>query len=152
MPRGLKRHYGRGDLHFVTFSCYHRMEFLKSERARNTFVKILGQVRDGYEFLLVGYVVMPDHVHLLMSEPRKGTPSTVVQVLKQRSSTLLRGRKTAAESAMRSSDEESPALQFWQTRFYDFNVWSREKELEKLEYMHANPVKQRLVEDARDWP
>jgi hypothetical protein len=40
--------------------------------------------------------------------------------------------------------------QFWQSRFYDFNVWSRKKKIEKLAYMHANPVK--LVQDPKDWP
>jgi putative transposase len=54
------------------------------------FVKILGEVRDRYGFVLVGYVVMPNHVHLLISEPAKGTPSTVMQVLKQRVSRRLR--------------------------------------------------------------
>jgi REP element-mobilizing transposase RayT len=97
MPQGLTRHYGQGDLHFVSFSCYHRIPFLKSQRARNAFVEILGQVRDRYEFLLLGYVVMPDHVHLLISEPKKGTPSTVVQVLKQRSSRFVARQATAKE-------------------------------------------------------
>ena len=131
------------------------MAFLKSQRARNAFVKILEQVRDRYEFLLVGYVVMPDHVHLLMSEPKKGTPSTVVQVLKQRSSRLLRGkrrRKHAAQLALPFPENDLLPRRFWQTRFFDFNVWSREKEPEKLEYMHANPVKNGLVEHPQDWP
>jgi putative transposase len=42
--------------------------------------------------------------------------------------------------------------QFWQRRFYDFNVWSSKKIREKLEYMHANPVKRRLVRHPKDWP
>jgi putative transposase len=71
---------GQGDLHFVSLSCYHRFPFLKPPQARNPFVEILGQVRDRPEFLLLAYVVMPDHVHLLTSEPKKGTPFTVVQV------------------------------------------------------------------------
>ena len=44
------------------------------------------------------------------------------------------------------------ARRFWQRRFYDFNVWSHAKKKEKLHYMHANPVKERLVQDAKDWP
>ncbi len=40
----------------------------------------------------------------------------------------------------------------WQRRFYDFNVWSESKRLEKLQYMHGNPVKRRLVENPADWP
>jgi putative transposase len=42
--------------------------------------------------------------------------------------------------------------QFWQPRFYDFNVFSHEKKKEKLEYMHANPVVRGLVLNPRDWP
>jgi REP element-mobilizing transposase RayT len=72
MPKGLQRHYGQGHLHFVNFSCYHRRPLLGTVRARNLFARILGEVRDRYGFLLVGYVVMPDHVHLLISEPKKG--------------------------------------------------------------------------------
>jgi putative transposase len=151
MPQGLTRHYGQGDLHFVSFSCYHRIPFLKSPQARNAFVEILGQLRDRYEFLLLGYVVMPDHVHLLISEPKKGTPSTVVQVLKQRSSRLLRD-KSQRKNGAQPMEEQSTPRQFWQTRFYDFNVWSREKEREKLDYMHANPSKNKLVGHPRDWP
>jgi putative transposase len=52
MPKGLRRRYGLGQLHFVTFSCYGRLPLLGSERARNAFVKILGEVRDRYGFFL----------------------------------------------------------------------------------------------------
>jgi len=78
MPSELKRYYGRGDLHFVTFSCYQRLPLLGTESARNVFVHELEKVRNEMGFRLVGYVVMPEHVHLLMSEPRIGTPSTVL--------------------------------------------------------------------------
>jgi len=60
----LQRYYGRGDLHFITFSCYRRQRYLGAARARDRFVKILGQVRARYGFQLLGYVVMPEHVHL----------------------------------------------------------------------------------------
>ncbi len=81
MPAGLKRYYGKGDLHFITFRCYRRLPLLKTTRARNLFVKELGQVRDATGFRLIGYVVMPEH-HLLISEPREDTPSTVLHKLK----------------------------------------------------------------------
>jgi REP element-mobilizing transposase RayT len=74
----LKRYYGRGDLHFVTFSCYRRKPYLGTRRARDRFVKIPDQVRARWEFPLIGYVVMPEHVHLLIGEPGKGDPSKVV--------------------------------------------------------------------------
>jgi putative transposase len=120
------------------------------------FVKVLGEVRERYGFALVGYVVMPEHIHLLISEPARGTPSTVMQVLKQRVSRQLRRqrRKTAsaAQLRFRFGGQNDFPRQFWQRRFYDFNVWSQKKKIEKLGYMHSNPVKRGLVGHARDWP
>jgi len=69
MRNPLKRYYGLGDLHFVTFSCYRRRPLLGTPRSRDCFVKILDQVRSKQNFLLLGFVVMPEHVHLLVSEP-----------------------------------------------------------------------------------
>jgi putative transposase len=120
------------------------------------FVKILGEVRDRYGFALVGYVVMPNHVHLLISEPAKGTPSTVIQVLKQRVSRRLRRkpRRRASSQQLELPFRDSPQSlpRFWQYRFYDFSVWSQTKFVEKLHYMHMNPVKRKLVAHPRDWP
>jgi len=155
MPKGLKRYYGRGDLHFLTFSCYRRLPLLGTVRARHVFVQALGQIRERYKFLLVGYVVMPNHVHLLISEPPKGTPSLVLKVLKQRVSRDLRRttrRASAGQLPLAFSRDEGSLPRFWQPRFYDFNVWSKKKLREKLEYMHANPVTKKLVTHPKDWP
>ena len=119
-------------------------------RARKLFVKILGELRDAYGFALVGFVVMPERIHLLMGEPTKGTPSTVLQVLKQRVSREMR-RKTVIGQLKFQFGAEDSWPQFWQRRFYDFNVWSHKKKMEKLEYMHLNPVKRGLVSSPRDW-
>src|SRR5262249_35808732 len=84
MPAGLRRCYGKGHLHFITFSCYRRLPLLKSTRARDLFVRELARVRDEDKFRLLSYVVMREHVHLLLSEPQLGTPSTVLHKLKLR--------------------------------------------------------------------
>src|SRR5713226_6245208 len=99
MRNRLQRHYGHGDLHFVTFSCYRRLPLLGTARARTRLVRILEEVRFRHAFKLIGYVVMLEHVHLLLSEPEKGTPSTVLQVLKQKVSRALRrrGKKALSE-------------------------------------------------------
>ncbi len=156
MPTGLSRRYGQGHLHFITCSCYRRLPLLDSAHARNIFVGILGEVRDLYGFALVGYVVMPNHVHLLIGEPVKGTPSTVLQVLKQRVSQRLRPRRRrrapAAQLPVRFDGAGQSLPQFWQARFYDFNVWSNKKKLEKLQYMHMNPLKRKLVSHPKEWP
>src|SRR5580765_2151649 len=90
MTRGLKRYFGQGHLHFLTFSCYRRLPLLSTARARDLFVDTLEKIRERHQFLVVGYVVMPDHVHLLIGEPAKGTLSIVLQALKQRVSRDLR--------------------------------------------------------------
>jgi len=154
MPKNLKRYYGRGDLHFVTFSCYRRLPLLRTIRARNLFVQALGAIRERYKFLLPGYVVMPDHVHLLISEPPKSSLSTMLKALKQRVSRALRRKMCEAASAqlrLPFMKDGSGLQRFWQPRFYDFNVYSGYKVREKLEYMHANPVKRGLVTNPGAW-
>ena len=155
MRNPLKRHYGQGDLHFVTFSCYRRKALLGTARARDRFVRILDEVRRRHEFRLVGYVVMPEHVHLLLSEPAKKNPSKILQVLKQKVARALlkkRRRVTNGQLWLPFEGRTREEAHFWQRRFYDFNVWSEKKLKEKLEYMHANPVQRKLVEHPKDWP
>jgi|SRR5579872_647824 len=154
MAHKLIRQFGRGHLHFITFTCYRQLPLLRSIRARNAFVQILGETRDRYGFSLVGYVVMPEHIHLLISEPAKGTPSTVIQVLKQRVSHRMRRRKRnlPGQSSLAFAVGDDALRRFWQRRFYDFNVWSLKKRIEKLHYMHMNLLKRKLVDHPRDWP
>ena len=149
-----KRYTGRGDLHFITFSCFQRRPLLGTAWARDLFVKILSEVRERYEFQVVGYVVMPEHVHLLISELPSVPPAKAIQVFKQRVSRRMRQRKRApsAQLALRFPENRPDLRRFWQRRYYDFNVYSKSKLREKLDYMHANPVKEKLVMHPRDWP
>jgi putative transposase len=84
MPRGLKRYYGAGDLHFIACSCYQRKPWLDTDERRDLFLRILEEVRKEHRFVVLGYVVMPEHFHLLISGPQVGTPSTAMQSVKQR--------------------------------------------------------------------
>jgi len=154
MPAGLKRFYGKGHLHFITFSCYRRLPLLKTARARDVFAKELSKIRNEMGFQLVGYVVMPEHVHLLIGEPKQGTPSIVLQKLKLRVARKMRKRKrsgSAAQLRLPFAEAGESLRAFWQARFYDFNVYTRGKMKEKLNYMHANPVVRGLVEHPKDW-
>jgi putative transposase len=135
MPNGLARIQDLGHLHFLTFSCYRRAAKLDFESDRDMFCKILDETRVLREFRVVGYVVMPEHVHLLVSEPAQAPLAVAVQMLKQ-----IVSRRQGAKGEP-----------FWMTRYYDFNVWSAEKIGEKLEYMHLNPVKRGLVYEGIDW-
>jgi len=151
MPKNLKRYYGLGHLHFITFSCYRRLPLLGTARSRNAFVRALDEVRRKYDFALVGYVVMPEHIHLLIGEPKRGNPSTVIHSLKLRVSKRCRVRRKVAAAQKSFPFHGLAAPRFWQPRFYDFNVYSARKRREKLEYMHRNPVTRRLVEDPKNW-
>ena len=154
MPKNLKRYIGRGDLHFITFTCYQRRALRGGVRSRNLAAKILDEVRAKYGFALVGYVLMPEHVHLLINELPSVRPARIIQVFKQRVSRQMRerGRPPRGQLALRFSEERTELRRFWQRRYYDFNVYSKEKLREKLDYMHANPVEEKLVTHPRDWP
>ena len=153
MPSGLERFYGRGHLHFITASCYRREPLLSAAWRRDLFVKVL-QVRQRYRFVVVGYVVMPEHFHLLLSEPERGDPSVVIQALKLG----VARRILAACKRKQRKHQNQPWLwqdtagnRIWQARFYDFNVWSGRKRVEKVRYIHRNPVRRRLVEKPEQW-
>jgi putative transposase len=136
MPAGLRRYQQAGQLHFITFSCYRRQKKLGSARARTLFESSLEKTRRAYGFGVIGYVVMPEHVHLLMSEPVSKPLATALQALKQ---------SVARRLALRRPEP------FWQARYYDFNVWSNRKRIEKLRYLHRNPVTRSLVVKPEDW-
>jgi putative transposase len=133
MTEGLVRYYGYQHLHFITSSCYRRRPLLGSPESRNVFVEILEKVRIAYKFDVIGYVVMPEHFHMLINENGRGNPSVIMQVLKQRVARRLR------------------LGQMWQARFYDFNVFTQKKMVEKLRYMHRNPVARGLVDSPEQW-
>lgn len=148
MPSGLHRSYGAHHLHFITCSCYRRLPLLRRARSRDRFLSIFEQVRQRYRFVIVGYVVMPD---LLLSEPEVGSPSTVTQVLKQRSARALLPNRKRRDPRQRELFREVSPRAFWQARFYDFNLWTTKKRVEKLRYMHRNPVKRGLVKSPGQW-
>jgi len=135
MPWGLKRFQQTRQLHFVTFSCYQRQPLLTSPQAKDLFEAALEQARIRYRFFVTGYVVMPEHVHLLVNEPEQGTLAQVLQAVKQSVARRLIGG----------------GEHFWQARYYDFNVWSAAKRIEKLRYMHRNPVTRGLARRPEDW-
>ena len=137
MPKGLVRFQNCGVFHFITFSCYRREALLAQRSGYIIFEEALERVRQSHRFVVAGYVLMPEHVHLLVNEPQKGSLATVLQVLKQ----------TTSKKLKRSEEQ-----QFWQRRYYDFNVWTDEKRIEKLRYMHLNPVRRSLTAKPEDWP
>ena len=113
MTRGLVRKQQRGDLHFVTFSCFRRQPFLNNTKMRVVFEDALERTRIRYGLFVVGYVVMPEHVHLLVSEPEIRLLADALKALK-------------LSVSLRSSERR-----FWSARYYDFNVFTEKKRIEK---------------------
>ena len=150
MPWGLQRWHGGHDLHFITFSCYRRRRLLGSGRRRDLFLRVLERVRQRYGWVVLGYVVMPEYVHLLLSEPPQRKLSNAIQALK-----LGFARRVLAEQRRRHSAQlrlfDVHPTRIWQARYYDFNVATAKKRLEKLRYLHRNPVRRGLVQAPEQW-
>ena len=153
MPNRLHRYYGAGYLHFITTSCYQRRKLLGTARNRDLFLQVLESVRRRYGFVMVGYVVMPEHVHLLVGEPQRGNPSLVMQALKQGFARRLLARLGRTADSRQSSlwNTAFEEGRVWQHRFYDFVVFTAKKRVEKVRYMHYNPVKRGLVLEPEQW-
>ncbi|MGH9500084.1 MAG: REP-associated tyrosine transposase [Terriglobales bacterium] len=135
MPWGLRRFHPSGQTHFITFCCYHRRQLLRTDASCSLFESALERVRRNYGLYVYGYVVMPEHVHLLLSEPQRDTLAEAVKSLKQGVARQLIGG----------------AEHFWQKRYYDFNIRNHRQFAEKLRYIHGNPVKRGLCERPEDW-
>jgi len=135
MPSRLKRFQNTGQSHFVAFCCYHRRPLFTSGANRRVFESALERVRRSFQPRVYGYVVMPDHIHLLLSEPQRQTLADALKSLKQGVSRRLIGG----------------AEHFWQKRYYDFNIRNYSQFVEKLRYIHRNPVNAGLCERPEDW-
>ena len=133
MPHGLKRFQRSAQSHFVTFTCYHRRRSFDSPAVYDLFVQVLEEMRSRFGLCVYGYVVMPEHVHLLLSEPERGLLADAIHYLKL------------------SFTKRLGAGGFWQKRYYDRNVRNEREFVEKLRYIHRNPVKAGLCELPEDW-
>ena len=162
MPR--QRHpYGLNHLHFITASTYRRTRLFDSHRFRSHFVQTHDQLRGEQNFRLLGWVLMPEHFHLLICPHPAESTSRIVQQLKQRTAAsilrILRQNaanpwcaRTLERLRLPPSVHNQPVFRVWQRRFYPFGIYSEKKRLEKLAYMHANPVKRGLVTSPDLWP
>jgi putative transposase len=142
MPQGLKRLQQSGQSHFVTFSCYHRRPKLTNLEACRIFLEALEAARKRFAIRVYGYVLMPEHVHLLLSEPASLTLAEAIHFVKLSSAKQLRSK------ASRSGETTS----FWQARYYDRNIRDYREFVLKLRYLHRNPVKRGLCQSAEQWP
>ena len=162
MPRQ-RHYYGLNHLHFLTRSTYRRVRLFDSDRFRQRWVKTLEELRCELGFRIIGYVLMPEHFHLLLWPGERADPSQILQKLQVR--TALFVLKNLKENAMQpwcrkmldrlrlpETVHHHAHFRVWQRGGYDLNVWSPKKRDEKLNYMHNNPVTRKLVQTPGDWP
>ena len=157
------RHFEPGQLQFITTSTYRRSRLFTCQRFGWTFVEALRQLRDETGFLLIGWVLMPDHFHLLIRpEPARDTVR-FMQELKKRSAqqiiaTLARNqhqprcRTLLARLRLPPTVHSDSYHRLWQRRYVPFNIFTEKKRIEKINYMHNNPVKRKLVVSPDQWP
>jgi putative transposase len=142
MPDGLKRLHHSGQAHFLTFSCYRRLPLLQQFQIQNEFLVALEQTRRRFQMWVFGFVIMPEHVHLHISEPAHGLLGKAMQVLKT----------TVAIEARKQGKRAEGGLPFWQARYFDHNVRNHPGFVTQLRYIHRNPVKRGLCKEPQDWP
>lgn len=157
------RHYTPGQLQFITTGIYRRAQIFLSARFRHCFVEELVGLREEMHFVIVGWVLMPEHFHILIRpEPADATPLIVKRLKERVAISILRTlrdnpqhpwcRKMLDRFRLPPTVHDESHCRLWQRRFHPFNVYSRKKVLEKLNYMHNNPVKRGLVKHPGDWP
>ncbi len=146
-----------GHAHFITFSCYHHLPMLGRDKCKRIVLGHLNMLSRTHQVGVVGYVVMPDHVHALVRPIATGLLSTFIQQWKRMTSDailefLKLGTPQDTTPFADRVRDSAGKIHVWQKRYYPFNVFTIEKAVEKLEYMHNNPVKAGLVNDPCDWP
>jgi len=146
-----------GHAFFVTFSCYRRLSLLGRDRCKRIVLGSLDALSREHRVGVVGFCIMPNHVHALLRPETAGLLSTFVQQWKRLTSGAIQeflhlGQPDDYSPFGKYVRDSSGAIHVWQPKYYPFNVFTLKKALEKLEYMHNNPVKAGLVKDPSDWP
>jgi len=128
---------------FVTFCCYRKMNNFRESVIFELFIKHLTHVREKYNFKLFGYVIMPNHVHLVLHPKPETKLGLLIRELKSKMA-----REYFSEYCKNIPDGKHV---FWQKRCYDHNCRTPEIVLEKINYCHNNPVRAGLVREPGDW-
>lgn len=165
MPGNLRRHDEPGHIHFWTISCFRRLGFFHIDSMKQIVVDALRLLQDKFNICLIGYVVMPDHVHVLLLPHPHGSMdplpiSKLLNAFKQHvgfhGKECLRDYWRAhgrlwSEPLNRWAGCEFGDQHIWTTRGHDFNIDREETLAEKLNYCHKNPVARELVNHPEQW-
>ena len=159
----LRHFYGLNHLHYLTTSTYRRARIFDSERFKRGFISTLADLRSEFYFKIIGYVLMPEHFHILIWPTAAANPTQIMPQLKERTAKFILKNlrqnfqlpwceKMLARVRLPPTVHDHAHFRVWQRRFYDMNIWSPNKRDEKLNYMHNNPGQRGLVAQPGDWP
>jgi len=141
------RHFDNwGTARFVTFSCYYRLPGLNQPSAKEIVIEELDRARDKHGFQILAYVLMPEHVHLVLYPPNDMELGLVIGEIKSRSAKRFFSSNVVSESV-----QQNVKRVFWHKRCYDHNCRTLETVWEKIHYCHNNPVKRCHVSDPSEW-
>jgi len=149
----LRRWEGRNDIRYVTFSCYQQLPLLKHPKIMELFVATMVRARAKHRFELYAWVVMPEHVHVLLRPRKESTWGTVAMGWKASVArrVLSRWRKLGAPVLQRLQADNGE-FHFWQPGGgFDRNVRNLAEFTKDVRYIHRNPVERGLVEAAEEW-
>jgi putative transposase len=166
MPSRLRRYDEPGHTHFWTISCYRRLQFFHDDGMKQVAIDALRSLQGRHGVCLVGYVIMPEHVHVLVYPHQRGveTPIGIGRVLQTFKQHIGRQGKERLRCVWRCQCRLwSDPLNRWatggfdkqtimHTRGYDRNIFTEKELKEKLDYCHKNPIARGLVKSPQDWP
>jgi putative transposase len=133
-----RQRYGEGHFHGITAWCHLHQPRLALEKDRDRFVRLLEEVRIKFRFEVAGYVVLPDHVQFLMTDPAIDSA--------ERSVTMLQQRYSRRFHVSARSDE-----QVWEKRFADEHLWTPDSVAARIRAMHEAPVRLGLAATPTEW-
>jgi putative transposase len=153
----LRRFHVVGDLHELTFSCYRRLPLLTNNPWRVEFARAIDQAGDTYDFHLVAFVFMPEHVHLLVYPQAEPAVPEYLSSIKRPVSVLAKANLIASQSRLLEKlvIRDRPGrrvFRFWQEGAgFDRNLFTAKAITAAIDYIHLNPVRRGLVKEARQW-
>jgi putative transposase len=154
----VKHYHEPGDTHEFTFSCYRRWQLLDNDERRRQLCTSIDRAVTGYDFRLVAFVIMPEHVHLLVYPiPQKPDIPGFLSAVKRPFSYRVKQQLIADGHQLLEllTIRERPGkmtFRFWQEGpGYDRNLNTEKAVLAAIAYIHENPVRRGLCELARDW-
>ena len=140
-----------GALHYVTGNVIHRLPIFKQDLCCLTFFEVCSALLIDWPAKLVAFVLMPDHFHLIVN-PRDGNIKGFVSALKSLTAKKIIPVTNDRRLPRQKLDKHGSTGQLWQESFKAIPLWSLWMIWQKINYIHANPVKARLVASAKDYP